>query len=75
MQNALPRLSPLLLMLCLAGCGQTGALFLRAPYVTFPPLVAPPLSTAMLPVVALPGDATLAPTLATQSAPAAATYR
>lgn len=75
MQNALPRFSPLLLMLCLAGCGQTGALFLRAPYVTFPPLVAPPLSTAMTPVIALPRDATLAPATATQAAPAAATHR
>ena len=74
MRLSLPRLLPLvLLMLCLAGCGQTGRLFLRMPPTTLPPLdppphiqvldiVAPPLSTAPAAVTAkLPAAATRTP--------------
>jgi len=73
MQNALPRLSPLLLMLCLAGCGQTGRLFMRMPPVTFPPL-APRIATPEFePMVVLPGETTSAPASATARVPAAST--
>ena len=74
MQAILPRCSPLLLVLCLTGCGQTGALFLRMPDTALPPhLYAPPLSTAMTPILALPGGTAMAPVGATAPAPAAAT--
>lgn len=59
-----------LLMLCLAGCGQTGRLFLRMPPTTFPPLDPPP-RIQVLDIVAPPGST--APAAVTAHAPAAAT--
>jgi len=59
-----------LLMLCLAGCGQTGRLFLRMPPTTFPPLDPPP-RIQVLDIVAPP--ASTAPPAVTAHAPAAAT--
>ena len=83
MRATLTRSSPLLLLLCLTGCGQTGNLFLRMPLNAIPNnWRAPPLSTAMTPIVAVPGSTALAPasatvvtpTLATRPAPAASTH-
>ena len=77
------RIASLSLILCLTGCGQTGRLFLRLPETAVPsPLYAPPVSTQMTPIVALPGGTTAAPVSAsapqspaatTRAAPAAAT--
>ena len=60
----------LLLMLCLAGCGQTGRLFLRMPPTTFPPLDPPP-HIKVLDIAAPPGST--APAAVTAKAPLAAT--
>jgi hypothetical protein len=71
MRVTLLRLLPLmLLMLCLAGCGQTGKLFLRMPPTTFP-LVDPPPRVKPLDIVAPPGSTALA--AVTAQVPVAAT--
>ena len=76
------RFAPLLLLLCLTGCGQTGDLFMRMPDVDYPTL-APPLTTNNMPIIWLPPGTTLpapvsatapAPTAGTHPAPAAATH-
>ena len=59
------------LLLSLAGCGQTGRLFLRMPPTTFPPLDPPP-RIQVLDIVAPPGST--APAAVTAKAPAAATH-
>lgn len=81
MHVTLPRFSPLLLALCLTGCGQTGPLFMRMPYTAVPRnLYAPPLSTAMTPILTVPGSTVMAPVSATTAAiqsipaPAAGTH-
>ena len=64
------RLLPLMLMLCLAGCGQSGRLFLRMPPTTFPPLDPPPRMKS-LDIVAPP--MVTGPAAVTARAPVAAT--
>ena len=69
-----PRLLPLILVallsLPLAGCGQTGKLFLRMPPTTLPPLAPPP---HVKPLDILPPPGSTAPAAVTAKAPAAAT--
>jgi predicted small lipoprotein YifL len=75
MRSALLRPASLMLLcLSLAGCGQTGRLFLRMPLTTFPPL-APPLPVKPVDIAAPPGGTSLAPVSATapQAAPSATT--
>lgn len=62
---------PMLLILCLAGCGQTGRLFLRMPPTTFPPLDPPPY-IKVLDIVPPPANAV--PAAVTAQVPAAATH-
>jgi predicted small lipoprotein YifL len=68
------RLLPLMLIallpLSLAGCGQTGKLFLRMPPTTLPPLAPPP---HVSPLDILPPPGSTAPAAATAQVPAAAT--
>ena len=58
------------LLLSLAGCGQTGRLFLRMPPTSFPPLDPPP-RIKVLDILPPPGST--APAAVTAHAPAAAT--
>lgn len=59
-----------LLMLSLAGCGQSGRLFLRMPPTTFPALNPPP---NVKPLDILPPPGSTAPAAVTAKAPMAAT--
>lgn len=69
-----PRLLPIMLMtllpLSLAGCGQTGKLYLRMPPTTLPLLKPPP---HVKPLDILPPPGSTAPAAVTARAPAAAT--
>ncbi|HSN18758.1 MAG TPA: lipoprotein [Gammaproteobacteria bacterium] len=67
------RFLPLLLMLWLAGCGQTGPLFMRMPNVRFPTL-APPLATGGQPIWLPPGTTLPAPVSATAPVPPGTTH-
>ena len=58
------------LLLSLAGCGQTGRLFLRMPPTTFPPLDPPP-RVKVLDILPPPGST--APAAVTAHAPVAVT--
>ena len=74
MYLTLLRCTPLLLALCLTGCGQTGPLFMRMPYTAVPQhLYAPPLSTAMTPILAVPRSTAVVPVSATAAAAARST--
>jgi len=70
MRIVLLRLAPLMLLcLSLAGCGQTGRLFLRMPITTFPPLT-PPLRVKPVDIAAPPVGTILAPVSITAPLPA-----
>jgi hypothetical protein len=78
MQNLLSRSSAVLCMLGLAGCGQTGALFMRLEPVTFGTLPRPietPRFAPLVPLPVPPGDTALVPAAASLSAPAATAQR
>jgi predicted small lipoprotein YifL len=67
----LPLVLTALLSLSLAGCGQTGKLYLRMPPTTLPPLDPPP---HVKPLDILPPPGSTAPAAVTAQTPAAATH-
>jgi len=74
MRSALLRPASLMLLcLSLAGCGQTGRLFLRMPVTTFPPM-APPLRVQPVDIEIPPGGTSLAPVSVTALTPGATTH-